>query len=106
LDCLGWLPPRDEAAVAAAEQEQTGRVVSLPPEFSSPQAAWMRARTGADRPRAAPAALRFPPSADVEAGLARAAREGGRLSPEIEEAMRRDRDAAEDEFDHHGPDVR
>jgi hypothetical protein len=42
----------------------------------------------------------------VEAGLARAAREGGRLSPEIEEAMRRDRDAAEDEFDHHGPDVR
>ena len=35
----------------------------------------------------------------VDATLARAAREGGNVPPEIEEAMKRDRDAAEAELD-------
>ena len=41
----------------------------------------------------------FPSSPDAEATMARAAREGGVISPQIEERMRRDREAAEDEFD-------
>jgi hypothetical protein len=108
LDSLGWLPPRDESAVAASERELAGRAVPLPAELASPKAAWAWAwaRGKAARPAGGPATLKLPHAPDVEAGLARAAREGGRLTPEIEEAMRRDRQAAEDEFDQHGPDVR
>ena len=87
---LGWAVPTDEAAVAAAEEWQATADAALPdaarvPDFAAPDPQPVRA-------------IRLWESSPMDVPLARAAREGGHLSPEVEEAMRRDREAAEAEL--------
>ena len=94
LTSLGWIPPQSEADVARAEQELAA--AELPDALADAKAVF-------ERP-VAPSRANIPclPSAAdpyIDATLARAAREGGPIAPEIEERMRRDRGAAEREFD-------
>lgn len=94
LRSMGWLVPSCEDDVAEAERRQAERPAALPEELREPRAAFDRAaRPGTGGPRP----VQFAGDYAVDATLARAAREGGRLTPEIEEAMRRDREAAERE---------
>ena len=96
LRAHGMLVPRDEGAVRRAEAEPP----PLPAELQDPDAVFARgAESSAPQARIAP----FAGDAAVDATLARAARECGRLSPEIEAAMRRDREAAEREMDDEEP---
>jgi hypothetical protein len=99
---LGWLPPQSEEEVRRAEAEAEGKPLSLPDELRDPKEVF-------DRPtgRAVPS-INPPEDARINATLSRAAREAGHLSPEIEEAMRRDREATEKEADgdDDGKDVR
>ncbi|MHC4717690.1 MAG: VOC family protein [Planctomycetota bacterium] len=90
----GWLTPTREDDVDAAEAELRDDPVELPADLADPAAVFERAASEAQ-----PALLRFPGSPDIDATLARAAREGGTVTPEIEEIMRRDREAAEREMD-------
>lgn len=89
LEQKGWLLPTNEAAVAAAEArlEETGSDAADPPPFER-VAAGPPARTGQWQ-------VMPPETAPVEDALARAAREGGPLTPAVEQAMQRDRAAAE-----------
>ncbi len=93
LHSLGWIVPQTAADVLRAEAELAEAPPDLPAELQDAQAVLegARPRGGAARP------LAFPPNADVDNTLARAAREGGQISPEVEEAMRRDRQAAKRE---------
>jgi len=88
----GWLVPTTAAAVAAAEERLGEDGDAAPGEGPAPFSQVLAAPPLAAR---APLAL-FPEPGPVEDTLARAAREGGPLSPEVEEAMRRDRAAAEE----------
>jgi hypothetical protein len=94
LHSLGWIVPQTEADVLRAETELAEAPPDLPVELQDAQAVLEGSRP---RGGAAPRPLAFPPNADVDSTLARAAREGGRICPEVEEAMRRDRQAAERE---------
>jgi hypothetical protein len=89
---LGWAVPQCEADVLQAEAELAASPVGLPEELRDPKAVFDRAGKGAKAP---PVSLQFPGDVAIDATLARAAREAGRITPEIEEAMRRDREAAE-----------
>ena len=90
---LGWLIPRSEEEVAAAEAAPAARTVEIPEALRDP-------RRVLDRPHSSGRRyVPLPASADVEAALARAAREAGHLTPEIERRMRLDRQAAEREMD-------
>lgn len=91
---LGWLPPETERDVQRAEQRTSDQ--TLPETLRDPRAVFDRTE------EPPPATIPFPIDPDIDATLARAAREGGHLTPEIEEIMRRDRQAAEREADH-GP---
>jgi|GEM_PF-2229265 len=85
----GWLLPTTEAAVAAAEArlEETAGEAADPPPFAQVAAEPRQpGRRWQVLPRKA---------APVEEALARAAREGAPLTPEVEQAMQRDRAAAE-----------
>ena len=93
---LGWTAPQCDEDVLAAERRLAAEPVALPAELQEPAAVWNRPDS---RRQSEPVFLPFPASPDIDATLARAAREAGRLSPEIEERMRRDREAAEGEFD-------
>lgn len=96
LRSMGWLLPVREHEVADAEAELAASPVALPPSLQDPAAVLSPiARAGAVEPTV----LEFPGSPAVDATLSRAAREGGRLTPDIEERMRRDRQAAEAEAD-------
>jgi hypothetical protein len=100
---LGWVPPTDVRDVARLEEELAAAPVRLPEELRA--APEVRSGGAADRPWRAEASG-LPVSADADAAMARAAREGGPVPPEVEEAMRRDRRAAEEEFDRtHGEDA-
>ncbi len=92
---LGWLPPDDEQAVQRAEAELADTPAPLPDALRDPQAA---------PPEGEPVVCQFAPDPDTEATLARAAREGGDIPPEIERRMRADRLAAEQEIDDETPD--
>jgi hypothetical protein len=85
--------PQGEEEVAAAEGDLAVRGTPLPPALRDPSAVFGG--------RASPLPLREAPglghSAEARQALARAAREAGRITPEIEQRMRRDRKAAEDE---------
>ncbi len=90
--CLGWIVPRDDEEVSQAEAELAKNPVRLPVELASPGAI----ADGGARPAAASTpSLQYPEAPDIQQNLARAAREGGIISPEVEEMMRRDRQAAE-----------
>jgi len=94
LVAMGWSPPTGEDDVAALEAQLRGQTLELLAELTDPAAVFERAA-----PDAEATVLRFPDAPDIDATLARAAREGGTVTPEIEEIMRRDRAAAEREMD-------
>ena len=103
--CLGWILPTDEDAVREAEREAAVNPVELPATLQSAKEVFQRADSPAERRIVA---LGGPGDPQVEATLARAAREPGHLTPDTREAMRRDRKAAEEkqDRDRHGKDVR
>ena len=92
LKGLGWLVPEGEAEVAAAEAEAGADATSLPPALRDADSVFVGGAQDA-----APSAL--PPESEADEHLARAARDGGTMPPEIEAQMRRDRQAAEEELD-------
>jgi len=99
MRALGWVPPQCEDDVHAAEAELDLAAVRLPAALADPPAG--RAGRPGGSERVGPP-LRFPADPDIDATLARAAREGGQVPPEIEQIMRRDREAAERQA-RHGP---
>jgi hypothetical protein len=88
---LGWLVPETEEAVARAEAELSATPMPLPPDLQDADAVWR----AANRPHPLP----LPVDESVGNTLARAAREGGAVTPEIEARMREDRRRAEAELD-------
>jgi len=92
LVSLGWVVPECDADVAQAEAELAAAPVPLPDALNDPGAVLDGA---SDRARVVPMRLPLPGRTDIDATLARAAREGGEIPPEIEQAMRCDREAAE-----------
>jgi hypothetical protein len=89
---LGWVVPQSEEDVLQAERELSKQPAALPEELQDPKEVFER---GAACGAAESKSLEFPPDPDIDATLNRAAREGGRITPEIEERMRQDREAAE-----------
>lgn len=102
IAAMGWRVPVTDDEVARAEEALTAAPVAMPKALADPAAALARApREGPPR------GIAFPADAEVDAAMSRAAREGGRLTPEVRETMRRDRQAAQDDMDKdHGPDAR
>lgn len=90
---IGWLVPQSEQDVLRAEAQLAEHPVELPADLADPAAARRRAES-------APRPLRLGHGGDIERDLARAARQGGDIPPEIEQIMRRDRLSAEREMDH------
>jgi len=94
LTVMGWAPPTSEDHVADVEARLRDEPVELPARLADPAAV-----LGSPEPEAKTTVLHLPDAPDIDATLARAAREGGTVTPEIEEIMRRDREAAEREMD-------
>jgi hypothetical protein len=93
---MGWLMPQEEKQVAAAEGDLAARgTPRCPPALRDPSAVF----SGRAAPLSTREAPGLGPSAEARQALARAAREAGRITPEIEQRMRRDRKAAENEMD-------
>ena len=90
LTAMGWLVPTSEADAAAAEQAPAEAPALS--EFLRDAGAVMERPDGLDGPTKT---LHLPGDPDVGETLRRAAREAGTIPPEIEEKMRRDRQAAE-----------
>jgi hypothetical protein len=93
---MGWVVPQDEAAVQAVEGKLAAEAITLPEAMRDADSVFR------GPPQAAgvePRPIAFSGDVDIEAGLARAAREGGTITPEVAELMRRDRQAAERELD-------
>lgn len=95
---VGWTLPQDEDAVAAAERDLADHLVDLPDSLTD-------ATHTFDRAAAPDVTLRLPAAAnpDIDAALARAAREGRSIPPHIEQRMREDRAAAESQADAQSP---
>jgi hypothetical protein len=95
----GWSIPTDEASVATAEARMENYMPTLPerlrhPEFPSAS-------------KKMPWPGKVVPLWDsfvLSAPMARAAREGGSVSPEIEKIMKRDREIAEQKLRHRNND--
>jgi len=96
MTSLGWKVPQTEDEVLRAEAELAENPAPLPDELTDPAEVFDRAP---GQTEAGTGPLLFPTDQDIEADLARAARDGGPIPPEIEEVLRRDREAAEREFD-------
>jgi hypothetical protein len=86
-----WLAPETEEAVKRAEAQLTGEKISIPTSFEHPRALLQRS----GKIRVIRRSDRSAESDEAREDLARAAREGGTISPEIEERMKMDRDRAE-----------
>ena len=102
LKHMGWLIPVEETGAERAEVELDA--TPLPDALRDADAIF-------DGPPGLHTRLRAPGllhRGGDEQNLARAAREGKAIPPEIEEIMRRDRKAAEEKLGHenHGEDVR
>lgn len=85
-----WLAPETEDAVIRAEAHLAGEKVTIPTSFERPRD--LLRRSGKIR------IIRHSERSEqneAREDLARAAREGGKISPEIEERMKADRDHAE-----------
>ena len=94
LKSLGWATPDNEDDVTRLEAEISQGTVELPETLKD------TGRVFQARPQEDPTTIELPHfSADVETqdSLARAARAGKPIPPEIEEIMRRDRQAAQRE---------
>lgn len=87
----GWLAPETETEVLEAETKLAAERVTMPTSFDHPRELLRRA----DRVRAIHCSQAKVEIAQASENLARAAREGGAISPAVEERMKRDRDAAE-----------
>jgi len=88
----GWLAPETVPEVLEAEKALAENQMDVSEaSFEQARALLRAADTARVIPLSKPKAVRM----DLSENLARAAREGGVISPEIEERMRRDRDAAE-----------
>lgn len=92
MRALGWVVPECDADVARAEDALSADPVALPEALQDARAVF---EGRSDPSRAAPARLPLSGSRYIDATLARAAREGGTITPEVEQTMRRDREAAE-----------
>jgi len=104
MKSLRWIVPECEDDVGRAERTLSAPAEGLPQALRDAGAVFNRTvASGPPRPTPAVSAA----DARVDEGLARAAREGGVISPEIEARMRRDREAAEKRQDDgdDGPDV-
>ena len=101
---MGWLIPESEGEVRQAEAALADGPTVIPEELVDAEAVWKRSSEASHRGLS----LGFPADPAAEQHIARAAREGGRIPPEIEDRMRRDREEAEKSFeqDEHGQDVR
>ena len=95
MESLGWVVPQCEVEVRDAERRLGPAPIPLPEGLRDPHAVFGRKGEGCAVLGPLPASG----SPYIEATLERAAREGGRITPEVEEAMRRDREAAEREAD-------
>lgn len=89
----GWIIPQTEAEVSRAEAEMMEECEELPAELRDPYAVLGRA----SETRAKVLALQPVDDDETPKQLARAAREGKDIPPEIEERMRHDWEAAERE---------
>jgi len=96
LALMGWVAPQREEEVARAEEELAEHPAGLPEELRDAAAAFEREDDGGE---VILGPLPSSASAYLDATLARAAREGGEITAEIEERMRRDREKAEREAD-------
>lgn len=88
---LGWIPPTTEQEFAEFEAHLRTSATELPAdlaEIADPQEA---ARFSADETSAI---IPFPQT-EVQQNLARAARGGGEITPDVVERMRRDRSESE-----------
>jgi hypothetical protein len=85
---LGWLVPQNEAQVASAEVQCPKQ--PLPQVLRNPGVLLKR-----DTVHPKVVALSGQERIEISSTLARAAREGGAISFEIEQIMKRDREAAE-----------
>jgi hypothetical protein len=92
---LGWTVPTCVEDVLRAEADLAASPSPLPAELQDAKAVFERP----DESPGADVVLPFGGDADIDATLARAAREAGHITPEIEQAMRRDRQAAQQERD-------
>ncbi len=88
----GWTIPTDEESVAAAEARLANDMPPLPEALRNP--AFPSAADNASAGKVVPL---YDPTI-LAAPMARAARQGGSVSPEIEEIMKKDREAAEREM--------
>ena len=90
VSSLGWRLPESDEEIAEAEQWVEEHPLDLPDEITDPEQALGSSRRFMKRP------LRTLPNEDVVAdNLARAAREGKEIPPEIEARMKKDREDAE-----------
>jgi hypothetical protein len=87
----GWLAPETEAEVLEAEKTLAAERITMPTSFDHPRELLIRT----SRFRTIRSSQQKMANAQTTENLARAAREGGTISPEVEERMKRDRDAAE-----------
>lgn len=104
LKSIGWTIPECEDDVRRAEAELSGSATPLPKSLTDAGAVFDR-RPGSSN--ITPKPLAASPVYEVEDNLARAARQGGTIPPEIEQRMRRDREDAERRLnrDENGEDI-
>ncbi len=96
----GWVLPETEEEVRRAEADLESVPVVLPPELSSPCNALKRmGQPSRFKSLASPGE-----DNQIESDLARAAREGGTIPPDVEQKMRKDRQEAERKWDETEPD--
>lgn len=91
LRAKGLIIPITAEEVLDAEALMKGNMIELPEELRDPEVILNRSKQKLS--------IKFSPlsssNKETEENLARAAREDGNISPEIEERMRKDREAAE-----------
>lgn len=84
---LGWIPPTTEEEFADLEVRLQEEPVELPPELAAIQDPLDAPRfSGCGSPKTFPL-----PRSETQENLARVAREGGEIPPEVAERMQRDR---------------
>ncbi len=92
IGLAGWTMPTDEASVADAEARMAIDGIELPPPLGD-----LEFPSAADNPKAGKVMPLWDPQV-LFSPMARAAREGGTIAPEVEAIMKRDREIAEQEL--------
>ena len=102
LKADGRIVPQTEDDVADAEATMAEASVELPAELRDAKTVFQRPATDGQ-----PKVISLPTGPDPDQALRRAAREGGRLTDDIEDRMRQDRlNAQREQDDDHGQDSR